>query len=215
MRDYKRFDGYLSELTGDVYAQPPDGFHYAWGKQAIDALCSIVEGARNVLDVGCGQAVFASLFESKGLEWTGVTIGQDFEEARKVHPNVYHADMTFLPFADGMFGLAFARHVLEHSPFPVITLMELRRVCHGHLIVILPAPDFWLVRGKNHYSVLPLNNWKWLLERSGWHPIQDRVVLTTDLEYVNYNPRGTLVAAEPPKEFEYWFLCEAAERISE
>jgi SAM-dependent methyltransferase len=212
MRDYKRFNGYLSELSADVYAQPPDEFHYAWGCLAITALTAIVEGAKSVLDVGCGQAPFAALFQAKGMEWTGVTIGQDFEEARKVHPNVHHADMTFLPFADGMFDLAFARHALEHSPFPVITLMELRRVTRGHLMLVLPAPEFWTVRGKNHYSVLPLENWKWLCERAGWHPIHDRTLLTSDPEYYNHNPRGVGVRDETPQEVEYWLLCEVAER---
>lgn len=215
MRNYRHFDTFLSELTGDVYAQPPDPFHLAWGTAAIKVFLGIVQEVHNVLDVGCGQAVFAPLFQSIGIDWTGVTLGQDFEEARKVNGNVHHADMTFLPFDSNLFETVFCRHAIEHSPFPVITLMEFRRVCNGHLMLVVPASDFWMSRGRNHYSVLAKDHWSWLLERSGWHTIHENTFTTKDPVFVNANARGAITASEPSKDVEYWFLCEAAERVTE
>jgi SAM-dependent methyltransferase len=134
----------------------------------------------SVLDVGCGQAFMAPLFSRHGFYWTGVTIGDDYKSARAFLSGqnmsldlVHEADMTFLPFEDNEFDLIFARHVLEHSPFPIITLMEWHRVAKetGWLCLVAPAPHFWLSGGRNHYSIVPLKNLEWWLRRSGWEPV--------------------------------------------
>ncbi len=195
MRDYTFFDECVDRLTGDVYAQPPDDGHTAWALETLTWLIQKVyidiyhlqppfgEG-RKVLDVGCGQAFMSNPFVNLGFDWTGVTIGADYLEAQQYlaqmklnQEKVLHEDMTFLPFADNEFDLIFARHVLEHSPFPIITLMEWRRVVKksGWLCLVAPAPHWWLHRGRNHYSIVPKENLDWWLLRSGWEPVHQHV----------------------------------------
>jgi SAM-dependent methyltransferase len=186
MRDYTHFDQWVDDLTDDVYAQPPDPGHTAWALHALEWLKSTIyldEPPRGkVLDVGCGQAFLARPFQQMGLEWQGVAIGEDvsFAKAKLAEFNmdegkVQEADMTFLPFEDEEFDLIFARHVLEHSPFPIITLMEWNRVTRlgGHLCLVAPAPHYWKYHGRNHYSIVPMPLLKWWCERSGWEQVHE------------------------------------------
>ncbi len=186
MKDYEQFDKHLAELTGDVYAQPPDPGHTEWAVDVVQEYCTIPEGINNVLDVGCGQGFLAQEFEDIGLHWTGVTIGEDYEICKKKKLNVKNTDMSFLPFRDDEFGLVFARHVLEHSPFPVITLMEWRRVCHGWLVLVAPGSDYWGWAGKNHYSVMSLDQTLWLLKRAGWRPIRTETFTNRDPKFMKH-----------------------------
>lgn len=184
-RNYRRFSGYVRRLTKDIYAQPPDKGHVAWAINAAEWIATTIYVDKppgqvhgKVLDVGCGQAFMCPIFEAMGMDWTGVAIGEDVTVAKKNLENwgkdpdkVMEADMTFLPFEARDFNLIFARHVLEHSPFPIITLMEWRRVVksEGHLCIVAPAPHWWLYRGKNHYSIVPFPLLKWWANRAGWH----------------------------------------------
>lgn len=187
MRDFRRWDSYLNKLTHDIYAQPPDEGHTAWATQAVVTMASIVQGASSVLDVGCGQAFMKPIFEKMGYEWTGITIGEDFAICQSLGiENVHNADMSFMPFEDNSFDLIFARHVLEHSPAPILSLMEWRRVCKGWLILIAPTPNFWTIRGKNHYSVLPKENLTWLLARSGWGVLHENGFTSRDPLFLKY-----------------------------
>ena len=44
-----------------------------------------------------------------------------------------NADYNFLEYPDNSFDLVFSRHSLEHSPFPVLTLMEWYRVARDFM----------------------------------------------------------------------------------
>lgn len=216
MRNYTNFDRYVSAVQQDVYPQPPDPGHTAWGVSAIRKMLGILGNVNgfNLLDVGCGQAPFASEFEGEPykLNWRGVTIGEDFAAANRVRPGlVYHEDMSFLPFADGLFDIVFCRHALEHSPFPLLTLMEWHRIAKNWLMLILPG-DYWGVRGRNHYSVLTEAHWRWLLIRSGWNPLWSENFMTEDplfLEHMKRDPNQQLAAVE------YRFICERRPEVYE
>lgn len=242
MRDYSRFDERAKRLTGDIYAQPPDPGHTAWAVDAMGwALAQIfaeraVTGA--VLDVGCGQGFMCEPFERAGLDWTGVAIGADVEFARAKlaalgldQGKVREADMTFLPFEDKEFDLIFARHVLEHSPFPIITLMEWRRVVGdgGHLCLVVPAPHWWGYRGRNHYSIVPLALLKWWCMRAGWAVLHEQTfdsraplflehleVYQAALKHGRPFPTGAQALENYPQgPVEYRLICRAAEEIVE
>lgn len=216
-------DKYLTNLRGDIYGQPTDHSHTAW---AIDAMSGMIPtGTASVLDVGCGHGFLRATFENVGIQWSGVTLGPDYEVCHQAGMAVYEADQTFLPFEDKTFDLIFARHILEHSPMPILTLMEWRRVSSKYLLLISPAPDWWGYRGKNHYSIAPKEQIRWWLERSGWRVLHEEVMNTSSGIFLHHwreelvnaghldpNKANTHFPAES-KNVEYRFLCKRGEEV--
>ena len=170
MRDYYHIERYLNSLLDDIYPQPPDPGHQAMLEQICHKWLSIVN-PNSILDVGCGQGQAFPVLQEYSSRVEGVTLGSDAGVCRSEGYQVYNADMSFLPYRDGEFDLIFARHVLEHSPMPLLTLMEWRRVSRQWLLLVLPDPDHYGYEGKNHYYVLSRPQLCNLLAVSGWYPI--------------------------------------------
>jgi hypothetical protein len=189
-RDYIFIDKYLDELAQDVYPQPPDIEHTKLSKEVIDQWIPDLK-VKDVLDVGSGEGFCQPLFEEHGLIYKGIALGGDVGKAKEAGRNVYDFDFHFLPDGDDSWDLIFARHALEHSPMPLLALMEWHRVARYHLIVVLPKPKFWLFVGRNHYSVVTGSQARFLLDRSGWEIIEE------DFDH----------------EWEYRFLCEKKKRV--
>lgn len=174
MRDYTNFDNYITELQGDVYPQPPDPLHQFWGEWVVNQWAEFITGTNNkVLDVGCGQGQFYPVFRANGFDWTGITLGTDYDICLSKGYKVYQQDFSFLDnLENNSFGTVFARHALEHSPFAILTLMEWRRVSQKYLLLVLPNPDHFKFYGKNHYSVMTNGHVLWLAARAGWKPVK-------------------------------------------
>lgn len=209
---YKNFDHYLTELSQDIYPQPEDAGHRAWAMDAINRYFQTAakETTKTVLDVGCAAGFCKPLFAQFGLhDWTGVTRGEDYSIAKAVELNVHEADMTFLPFSDKSFDLIFARHVLEHSPFPVITLMEWQRVSRKWLYLIAPAPMYWTFAGKNHYSMMNTVQIEWLLKRAGWFPIMSETFKMNDAVFKEHSPEAEIPDPRHPPIVEYRYICHS------
>ena len=111
----------------------------------------------------------------------GVTLGSDAEVCLEKGYDVHRYDMSFLPFADGEFDLIFSRHSLEHSPMPLLSLMEWHRVSSQWLLLIVPDLKHFGPSGQNHYYVLTPPQWSNILNRAGWHIIWDD--LSEKIEY--------------------------------
>ena len=155
MRDYRNFESYVNKLSNSIYEQPPDEGHTKWATEVINNWVTQMPTASTVLDLGCGQGFCKPLFEALGKQWTGVTLGPDYLVCKDKGYDVYNYDFSFLEeIADDSYDLLFSRHSLEHSPFPLLTLMEWYRVSKQWLCLILPNPVFWTVTGRNHYSVM-------------------------------------------------------------
>jgi SAM-dependent methyltransferase len=188
-RDYTYIDQYLTELEEDVYPQPPDEEHTKQAKYVIDMWVADLD-IYDVLDVGCGEAFCQPFFEEYGIYYRGVCLGEDYDEAIELGRAVTKEDFHFLLDGQNTFDLVFARHVLEHSPMPLLALMEWHRVSRQYLILILPKPKFWLFLGRNHYSVVVASQARFLLDRAGWEILEE----------------------DHSHEWEYRFLCEKKER---
>ena len=84
-------------------------------------------------------------------------------------------DMSFLQFNNNVFDALWARHTLEYSPYPYLTLLEFNRVLRakGMIYLEMPQPDSLcnLENRPNHYSVLGDKMWKALFTRSGFQII--------------------------------------------
>jgi SAM-dependent methyltransferase len=173
MRDYLRFDRYLSERQSEVYPEAPTEPHLTITRLLIDELFheGCITSDQRVLDVGCGQGFALRLFRQLGLRAAGITLGADFLTCRAQGLEVYEMDQNFMEFADAEFDILWCRHVLEHSIAPAFTLNEYRRVTrpNGLVYIEVPAPDTAAhhERNPNHYSVLPASAWCSLFFHAG------------------------------------------------
>jgi len=184
MRDYSHFEIYLNELVADIYDQPEDTGHTQMTYDILDKWIPRIVGCKSVVDMGCGQIAPQGKFEEYGVKYTGVAIGQDVVYARSAGKNVVNADMTFTDFDSESFDLVYSRHSLEHSPFPLLTLMEWHRIARQWLLVVLPAPEHYGHGGKNHYGVMNHIQAIEFLMRSGWKIIWDDTSEPTEIRFL-------------------------------
>lgn len=168
MKDYRHIERYLNELAGDVYAQPPDDATQGLIKQLIKSWVSRLGGLDSILDVGCAQGQAIPLLKKYCPNVIGVTLGNDAMLASHKGHTVYLADMSFLPFGPEEFKLLWCRHVLEHSPMPLLTLMEWHRVSSQWAIVVVPTIEYHGHGEGQHYYMLKPEQWKVLFKRAGW-----------------------------------------------
>jgi len=217
MRDYGNFDKYIDNLQSDVYEQPPDEGHKDFAKASIVWANKLIK-FNQVLDVGCGQGFCKPIFKDLGIHWKGVTIGKDYEACKKKGLDVYNSDVSFLDMKDGEVDTVFARHILEHSPFPILTLMEWKRVARNWLILVYPAHEYWGVGGRNHYYVLDKERLWYNLTRAGWYPLHEKELMTSSYLFNTHYPskENWKEASYPgaPIPNEYWYICKKGkERI--
>ena len=118
----------------------------------------------NILDVGCGVGYFLDAMKDRGYNYlTGITLsGYNASQCRNRGHHVKEYDPSFLPQADGWYDetvdFIFLRHALEHSPYPIFSLMEYNRVLKqgGRIYIEVPAPNCERKHefNLNHYSIL-------------------------------------------------------------
>jgi ubiquinone/menaquinone biosynthesis C-methylase UbiE len=194
MRDYSYFDKYITQLLQDVYPQPEDAGHTRMAQEIIDRWLSLMTTCHSVLDAGCGTGFCQPMFERYGVAYEGICLGKDYFTAQELGHNVKRMDFNFLEYADESVDLIFSRHSLEHSPMPLLTLMEWHRVSLNWLCVVLPNPVHYGWSGQNHYSVMHPKQIEFLLERSGWHIMWTDFSEPTELRYMAEKERRSLYA---------------------
>lgn len=194
--------------TAHIYDEGDSQFHRQLTKQVVETYVDPLNLAKDahILDLGCGPGYF--LDEMKEREYTnvhGVTLSPgDIAICEGKGHNIKKYDLSFLPQKDGYYDesvdFIFLRHALEHSPYPIFSLMEYNRILkQGSKIYIeVPAPDcdrrheFNL----NHYSILGHNQLAALLIRCGFE-IDQFNNLEFDLKSQDPNdPESTQTAKE-------------------
>jgi len=200
MRDYTNLDRHLNTLASDIYEQPPDDGHTKLAEKVIDYWMSRMTTCHSVLDVGCGYGFCQDLFQKWNVQYEGVCLGEDYLRAKELGRNVKRMDFNFLnEYPDDSFDLIFARHSLEHSPMPTITLMEWGRVARNWCGLVLPAHEWYGFRGKNHYSVGNMEQIKnWIESSRVWR------VLWENIDSQKFDERRS----ESVRPHEYWFMLE-------
>jgi len=167
--------------TAHIYDEGDSQFHKDLTaqvvKQYIDPL-NIPKNAK-ILDLGCGPGYF--LDEMKNREYTdvvGVTLSPgDIKICESKGHTIKPYDLTFIPQKDGYHAesvdFIFLRHALEHSPYPIFSLMEYNRILKqfGKIYIEVPAPNCdrkheWNL---NHYSILGEQQLAALLTRCGFN----------------------------------------------
>jgi SAM-dependent methyltransferase len=171
MRDYQHIERYLNTLAGDIYPQPSDPGHQAMLTNICEKWLPSLTNLNSILDVGCGQGQAFPTLKQHARRVEGITLGTDVNVCQSKGLKVKSADMSFLPYPDEDFDLIFARHVLEHSPAPLLSLMEWWRVSKQWLMLIMPDPKHYGYIGKNHYYVFVREQVDNILVQARWRPI--------------------------------------------
>ena len=145
-------------------------------KQYIDPL-NLPKNAK-ILDLGCGPGYFLDEMKTRGYtDLTGVTLSPgDIAICESKGHIIKKYDLTFLPQKEGYYDesvdFIFLRHALEHSPYPIFSLMEYNRILKqfSKIYIEVPAPDCERKHefNLNHYSILGSNQLAALLERTGF-----------------------------------------------
>jgi len=163
-----------------IYEEGDSTFHLDLTKQMVTNYIDPLQlplDAR-IVDLGCGPGYFLDEMENRGYtNMVGVTLSPgDIKTCTDKGHKIQQYDLSFLPqsggYDDETVDFIFLRHALEHSPYPIISLMEYNRVLkQGSKIYIeVPAPDcdrrheFNL----NHYSILGGSQLVALLQRTGF-----------------------------------------------
>jgi SAM-dependent methyltransferase len=166
--------------TAHIYDEGDSNLHKDLTKKIVETYVDPMNIPKDavILDIGCGPGYF--LDEMKTRNYTnvvGISISPgDNKICREKGHTVHEYDMSFLPQKDGFIDesvdFIFLRHALEHSPYPIFTLMEYNRVLKhkGRMYIEVPAPncDRKFEWNPNHYSILGEAQLAALLERTGF-----------------------------------------------
>jgi SAM-dependent methyltransferase len=179
-RDMNKLHDFLNRVAEDVYPEPPSSLHAEITCRALMKLHELfaLKPGMKVLDVGCGQGPALEYFRGHGTDYLGITLGdEDIVACQAQGFHVEKMDQSFLKLSDESQDVVWARHVIEHSIFPLFTLHGFNRVLrHGGMLYLeVPAPETSChhERNPNHYSLFGKGCWRALIERSGFKILGD------------------------------------------
>ena len=167
--------------TAHIYDEGNSQMHENLTKEVVLKYIDPINLPKNskILDLGCGPGYFLDEMKTRNYtDITGVTLSPgDIKICEDKGHKIAKYDLSFLPQKDGYFDesvdFIFLRHALEHSPYPIFSLMEYNRLLKqgGKLYIEVPALDCdrrheWNL---NHYSILGQNQLAALLVRCGFN----------------------------------------------
>ena len=164
-----------------IYDEGDSQFHKELTTQVVQKYIDPLNLPKDakILDLGCGPGYF--LDEMKQREYTdvtGITLSPgDVKICKDKGHKIKKYDLSFLPQTDGYYDesvdFIFLRHALEHSPYPIFSLIEYNRVLKqgSKMYVEVPAPDCERQHefNANHYSILGSMQLGALLIRAGFN----------------------------------------------
>ena len=166
--------------TAHIYDEGDSGFHQLLTTKCVESYIDPLNLKKDavILDMGCGVGYFLDEMKKRGYENTiGITLS-DVE--KKICEDKGHKikqyDMSFIPQKDGYYDesvdFIFLRQALEHSPYPIFSLMEYNRLLKqgSQLYIEVPAPngDRRHEYNLNHYSIFGQEQLIALLVRTGF-----------------------------------------------
>lgn len=166
--------------TAHIYDEGDSQFHRQLTKQVVETYIDPLSLAKDdhILDMGCGPGYFLDEMKERGYTNVhGITLSPgDIKICEDKGHAIKKYDLSFLPQKDGYYDesvdFIFLRQALEHSPYPIFTLMEYNRVLKqgSKMYIEVPAPDCERKHeyNLNHYSILGHNQLAALLIRCGF-----------------------------------------------
>lgn len=200
--------------TAHIYEEGDSQMHAVLTKQVVETYIDPLNLAKDahILDLGCGPGYF--LDEMKAREYTnvhGITLSPgDIKICEDKGHSIKKYDLSFLPQKDGYYDesvdFIFLRHALEHSPYPIFSLMEYNRVLKqgAKMYIEVPAPDCERKHefNANHYSILGHNQLAALLVRTGFD-----IDSFNNLDFEVSGPAPTDEDPEGVQKFQERFYC--------
>lgn len=184
---------FLEKIDNDIYDEPKSQLHYSVIKPQTNKVIEKynLRTSNKILDMGCGDGYFLSLLQEKGFtNLVGVTkTDKDIERCKEKGLNdIRKIDMTFSGIKEE-FDFLWCRHVLEHSPFPYLTLHEFNRLVKFESGAYIEVPaainEAKHEDNRNHYSLLTKRNWIALMLRSGFD-VDNIEEIKLDIKNPNY-----------------------------
>jgi SAM-dependent methyltransferase len=167
--------------TAHIYDEGDSPFHKQLTAEVVTSYIDPLNLSKNskILDLGCGPGYFLDEMKQRGYtDVTGVTLSPgDVKLCEDKGHTIKRYDLSFIPQKDGYYDesvdFIFLRHALEHSPYPIFSLMEYNRILKqgGRIYIEVPAPDCDRMHefNLNHYSILGQNQLAALLTRTGFN----------------------------------------------
>jgi SAM-dependent methyltransferase len=167
--------------TAHIYDEGDSQMHDKLTKQVVTQYIDPLNLPKNakIMDLGCGPGYFLdAMKEREYTDVVGVTLSPgDIKICEDKGHKIAKYDLSFIPQKDGYYDesvdFIFLRHALEHSPYPIFSLMEYNRILKqgSKMYIEVPAPDCerkheWNL---NHYSILGEQQLAALLVRTGFN----------------------------------------------
>lgn len=172
----QRLWDYRELCLSHVYSEPDSNLHMNVMDTVIPQFVKdyAIDNSKKILDVGCGQGYGMTKFRELGCtDVSGLTLSSnDAKTARSRGFNVVEEDMSFQNADNETYDVLFARHSLEHSPYPLLTLIEFCRIMkpRGIAYIEMPSPNCSrdLESFNNHYAIMGPRQWVALMRRAGF-----------------------------------------------
>lgn len=168
-------------LTCHMYDEGDSQYHKDMTNRVVKLYVDPLDLPKNatILDLGCGPGYFLDEMKDRGYtNAVGVTLSPgDIKTCEDKGHVIKKYDLSFLPqdkgYHDESVDFVFLRHALEHSPFPIFSLIEYNRIlkCGAKMYIEVPAPDCERLHefNLNHYSILGSKQLEALLDRTGFN----------------------------------------------
>jgi SAM-dependent methyltransferase len=191
--------------TAHIYDEGTSPMHESLTKQVVSKYIDPLNLPKNakILDLGCGPGYFLdAMKEREFTDVVGVTLSPgDIELCESKGHVIKKYDLSFIPQQDGYYDesvdFIFLRHALEHSPYPIFSLMEYNRILKqgAKMYIEVPAPDCerkheWNL---NHYSILGEQQLAALLDRTGF---KIDLFQVSEFDIQGKNPNGETYTAK-------------------
>lgn len=167
--------------TAHIYDEGNSPMHESLTKEVVEKYIDPLNLPKDakILDMGSGPGYFLDQMKQREYtDVTGVTLSPgDIKTCEEKGHKIAKYDLSFIPQKDGYYDesvdFIFCRHALEHSPYPIFTLMEYNRLLkqNGKMYIEVPQPNCERLHeyNLNHYSILGENQLVALLTRCGFN----------------------------------------------